>query len=255
MLESPKRREDLEKVIKKAVKTFHEHNLSQFTKDRSLSVGASEVFKCIRQTGITKAKLKEYKKLQKPMPIVDGHGYMLRGTIMEDKFIVPVISEAFKDDPSLEKLYGEQETVTAPDCQWLTATPDGLAEDYQLEFKTADPRKSIKQGPDPNHVLQTHVQMGIFGRKKTYLIYFNASDWADVTVYEITFRPEVYEKAKQRAEQIMTTPWTKLFKEGSITGDCQYCNYRIECDQERIILSVDSSADKIDDRIEDQGKK
>lgn len=234
-----KRRSDLEEKVKLAVKKFHEDNTSSFTKDRSLSVGASEVFKCLRQTGITKAKLKEYKKLGVSMPIVDGHGYMLRGTVMEGTFIVPVISEAFKDDESVANLYGEQETIISPDCEWLTATPDGLADDYQFEFKTADPRKPIKKSPDKSHVLQTHVQMGIFGRKKTYLFYFNASDWSDVTAYEIEFRPEVYEKAKQRATQIMTTPWKDLFKEGSITGDCKFCNYKHECESERLILSLD----------------
>ena len=150
---------------------------------------------------------------------------------MENNFIAPAVELAFKDNSELSNLSSEQETLLSPDSEYLTATPDGLSEDFQLEFKSVDPRKNVKIGPDPKHVRQTHVQMGVFGRKKTYLIYFNSSNYYDVTVWEVNYDEEVYKKAIDRANRIMQHihNWQKLPKEGIITGECQFCEYKRIC--------------------------
>lgn len=212
---------------------FQAENPTQFTRDRSKSVGASEVFKCPRYVWFTKQEIRKQQEENSPTPPNPNGGYMMRGKIIEDNFLAPLFRWAFGDEA--EHLGDEQETLVAPDCEWLTATPDGIIKDpitgekVLVEFKTHDPR-SVMNEPKPEHVLQTHVQMGITGIHTTLLTYVNASDVFNFTVFRIKFDPVIYEEAKKNARMIMEVknPEDLNVINAVIRGECLYCKWRKE---------------------------
>ena len=203
-----------------------------FTRDRSKSVGASEVFQCPRYVYFTKQEIKKQQDNNEPPPRLENGGFMLRGKILEDNFIAPFMGELF--DGKIKNLGDEQETYVAEDCEFLTATPDGIGvcpfTDKKIlwEFKTFDPRVGADSLPKAAHVLQTHVQMGVTGIDTTYLCYFNASDLFDIRVFEINFNETVYDNAKERATNVMRaqSPEELDVTEAVIKGECEYCKYR-----------------------------
>jgi CRISPR/Cas system-associated exonuclease Cas4 (RecB family) len=215
--------------IKETAMQFQVDNSTLFSRDRSKSVGASEIFRCLRAVKYTKDKLKNKTLMLRHNP---KGGFMLRGKIMEDNFIAPVMRNLLGEDG--HHLGDDQETYLAKEGgSFLTATPDGIyKKDYLLEFKTFDPRNALDE-PKYDHVLQTHVQMGVTGIKTfTYLIYFNASDYFDIRVFKIEYDEEIYNRALDRAKRIMNEEAHDLPPEGQIRADCDYCEHKDICGEE-----------------------
>ncbi len=232
---------DFEKKLLNAAAQYQANHQTSFSRDRSLSLGASEVGRCLRASRYAKDKLL-IEGTQPPAPNPRG-GYMMRGKVMEDYYIVPMLREMFPD--TVSGLGDEQETQVHPECEYLTATSDGTFIDEDgteclLEFKTFDPR-AIMDKPKNEHVFQTHAQMAVLGVETyTLLIYVNSSDWFDFRVFKIEYDPHYAAKSVERAETVMTCEdVTKLPKHGKLSGTCRYCDYKEQCEADRPLAEAD----------------
>lgn len=224
------RDDDFAAMLSVGAQKYQADNPTQFTRDRSKSVGASEVFRCPKYVWLSKEEIRKQQKENTPTPLNERGGFMMRGKVMEDYYIVPVMKHIFGDN--VKGLGDDQETLVAKETEYLTATPDGFLVDPEtgetvlVEFKTFDPR-SYPTEPKPEHVLQTHVQMGITGTRKTYLIYVNASDYFDFVVFQIEFDEQIYKRAIERAKQIMTakSPDELDSTINQLRGECYTCKF------------------------------
>jgi hypothetical protein len=220
---------------KKMIAGAMQHQLDTatvFTRNRKLSVGASEIAKCLRMTRYAKDELIAVGK-SKPRPNPSG-GFMLRGSVMEDAYIAPFMQKMLEADGYTVEYMGEnQESFLSQETDFLTATPDGKAskgkEKFLLEYKSLDPRTNLTE-PKPENVFQCHVQMALTGvRTFVYLCYINASDWFDIKVFKIPYDKKVYELAVKRANMVRDKKVLKLPKEGLMTDSCKFCKYKIMC--------------------------
>ncbi|MEQ6333294.1 hypothetical protein [Sphingobium sp. MK2] len=214
--------------------------------DRTLSLGASEVFTCLRKNFFKKFGYEAD----------DDHeqdwGAARRGDVIENNVAVPAVMGILKGtDAKLIYAGSDQETLKKGR---LSATPDGLVIDadddalaqlgipsllgtgeFVVEFKSFDPRSNIKEAKQV-HVGQTQVQMGLmhdltdYRPKFAVIIYFNASFLSDIRCYPVEYDPKVYAKAIERAKLVYATQEpTELMAEGKITGDCALCEFTEEC--------------------------
>lgn len=213
--------------------------------DRNASLGASEVFGCLRKNFFKKHGYEED----------DDHeqdwGAAKRGDIIENHFAVPAVTAILPEGAELIMAGDTQDTLR---IRRLSATPDGLATKLardalaQLgipdiesdcvvtEFKSFDPRANISEEKGI-HRGQVQVQMGLIreltNHRPMYAIifYFNASVLSDIRPYVVRFDEKVYEIAKQRSE-IVYKPGQKpedLPAEGKIDDGCRLCEFTEEC--------------------------
>jgi hypothetical protein len=219
-----------------------------FDHDRTKSVGASEIGSCSRQTFWVKNK--DTKKGAEIDPdYVHDWGARIRGTLMEKVFW----------EPALRAKYGDKLLFAGKDQRTfqvgrLSATPDGLLIDqpydslkefgikdckgqFMIEGKTVDPRTSLVEAREA-HIFQAQTQLGLVRELTPYkpvyslITYTDASFWSEVDEFVIQFDPVLYERAKQRADNIMTARHGKDLKpEGWIGGgkQCQFCAYVKAC--------------------------
>jgi hypothetical protein len=212
--------------------------------DRNASLGASEVFGCIRQAYFKKFGYEED----------DDHeqdwGAAKRGDIIENNFAVPAVKAILPEGAELIYAGDEQDTLR---IRRLSATPDGLAvglardalaqlgipdiesDCVVTEFKSFDPRAHIKE-EKAVHRGQVQVQMGLIREltphKPVYAIifYFNASILSDIRPYVVKFDPKVYQTAKDRSELVYSTNEpSDLPPEGKIDDACRLCAHTEEC--------------------------
>jgi hypothetical protein len=225
-------------------KAFEEITEKDWRYDRAASLGASEVFGCIRKAFFQKHGYEPDDDHE------DDWGAAKRGDIIENNFAVPAVQAILP--PGAELIYagGDQDTLR---IRRLSATPDGLAINLardalaQLgipdlesdcvvtEFKSFDPRAHIKE-EKAIHRGQVQVQMGLIRDltefKPVYAIifYFNASILSDIRPYVVKFDPKVYQTAKDRSELVYTTNEpSDLPPEGKIDDACRLCSFTEEC--------------------------
>lgn len=212
--------------------------------DRNASLGASEVFGCIR---------KSYFKKFGYEPDDDHEsdwGAAKRGDIIENHFAVPAVEAILPEGASLIMAGDNQDTLRK---RRLSATPDGLIinlkrdalkqlgiDDIEsdcvvAEFKSFDPRSHITE-EKAIHRGQTQVQMGLIHELTEYkpqyaiIFYFNASILSDIRPYVVKFDPKVYATAKERAELVFATQDpADLPPEGKIDDTCRLCEFHDEC--------------------------
>jgi hypothetical protein len=225
-------------------KAFEEITEKDWRYDRAASLGASEVFGCIRQAFFKKHGYEED----------DDHeqdwGAAKRGDIIENNFAVPAVQAILPEGAELIYAGEDQDTLR---IRRLSATPDGLAINLardalaQLgipdiesdcvvtEFKSFDPRAHIKE-EKAVHRGQVQVQMGLIREltefKPVYAIifYFNASILSDIRPYVVKFDPKVYQTAKDRSELVYATNEpSDLPPEGKIDDACRLCSFTEEC--------------------------
>jgi hypothetical protein len=227
--------------------------------DRSATVGASEVWYCLKSVW--------YEKRGHEFGIVPAEddnnwGAMERGNLIENHFVVPGLRLAL---PKLGTLPDGVELLMAGKDQKTivlsknSATPDGLIkgltpgpltikgggqeihiEDIQsdcivLEIKSIDPRATLLE-ERARHRGQTHVQLGLIREmtewKPVYAIvlYIDASFINKVTPFVVEFDPEQYAIAKQRAADIYRIDDPLLIMpEGRFSGQCESCRWRVPC--------------------------
>lgn len=230
--------------FKNMFQAYSDSNEKEWKYDRNASLGASEAFGCIR-----KAHFKKF-----GYEPDDGHeqdwGAAKRGDIIENYFAVPAVRSVLPEGAELIYAGDEQETLRKGR---LSATPDGLAINLPrdalsqmgiddllsdclvIEFKSFDPRASIKEAK-PIHVGQTQVQMGLIHALTDYrpeyavVVYFNASWLSDIRVFVVRRDPKVFAAAVARGKQVFACEDPKdLMAEGKISGECSLCEFTEEC--------------------------
>lgn len=212
--------------------------------DRRASLGASEVFQCLRSSFFEKWGY-EQDDLHE-----DDWGAAKRGDIIENHFAVPALQAMLTNGERLLMAGDDQDTLRVGR---LSATPDGMVADaaktalaqlgiddllgtsFVTEFKSFDPRANIKE-EKAVHRGQTQVQMGLLHELTEHrpmyavIFYFNASWLSDIKFYVVKFDPKVYAIAKQRADIVFTDQEpVDVPAEGKIDDSCTFCKYHEEC--------------------------
>lgn len=193
--------------------------------DRSKTVGASEVGKCLRLVAHKKLVGEE---LHRPT----DYGFVKRGDVIEDAWFAPALQAAGLDVSAVGQ---EQVTLIHPDGQ-LSGTPDGWivheGQRYVLECKS---RPVIPERPLRAHHWQVVSNMGIardLGQRAdgAIIIYINPNQLSDIGLFFVSFDPDLYQLTKDRAGLIFDAQtWTDLPAEGRSFGDCSYCPARKDC--------------------------
>lgn len=224
--------------------------------ERAKTIGASEIFSCMRQNFFNKrGELLGYK------PDPDFHeswGATERGNLIENHHVVPSLSTQLPG--GVELLYAGSDQITFVDDK-NSATPDGLfiglpkakrliikcgghfivIEDFKtgclgLEIKSIDPRARLEE-ERVKHFGQTQVGMGMVRDKSKkwkpehwLIIYFDCSFLDHMTPFLIDWEPGIYDAAKKRAPAIWEFDEPTAFQaEGKFSGECEHCKWQNAC--------------------------
>lgn len=235
-----------------SVKAFALLQQKTFGHDRSKTIGASEVGRCIR------AVVADKSQAWQPDPSYENtNGFAVRGNVMEDAWTAPFFEHHVRACGA-ELLYSGQSsqvTLTASKSP-LSATPDGLvvgapktflaewgikdigAPAAVLEFKSLDDRFDKRKLPKPEHYIQTMAQLGMIRlatkHKPQYgaVIYTDASDYFDMSVHPVKFEPEEFQGVLRRAKTMLSGKDPNQFPpEGKMAGgrECRTCKYAQQC--------------------------
>jgi hypothetical protein len=231
--------------------------------DRVTTVGASEVFGCIRSIFFKKIRPDLMDTVDDSL---DGPnwGHTERGNLIENDFVVPKLRAMFGADKCL---YMGTEQKTFKDGR-LSATPDGIVIDLPFdalsmygkkdingdaiatEIKTfggahAEPRKYLIDGvahyeAKLQHIGQNIVQMGAINKNTNFapktgaVLYVNPVNLKDIRVAIVDFDQGIYDHAKVRAESIYETGKTAAdFRAEGLKGGnaCTYCQFKDACQE------------------------
>ena len=212
--------------------------------DRRVTVGSSEIGMCARRVSWQKAE---------PELVSGSWGAALRGTVIEERLWLPAMRKKWGD----RLLYAgrDQKTLVKGD---LSSTPDGILVNLTkpemqellgsserpgpvvVECKSIDPRINL---PDAKaeHLAQVQCQLGLlrdttaFCPRYAVVSYVNASFWDDVAEFVVEYDDKVYQAAKRRAKEILSTPGEDLRPEGLIAGgkECEHCPFVQRCSKAR----------------------
>jgi CRISPR/Cas system-associated exonuclease Cas4 (RecB family) len=219
--------------------------------DRSQSVGASEVFGCLRKAWFGKRGAAfGYKP---DADFVQSWGATKRGDLIENHLVVPAVSLGLKAQaPMATLLYAGEEQETIIEGR-ASATPDGLIVDvppyalqkygiediesdcFTLEIKSIDPRVNLSE-EKAVHRGQVQMQMGLIRDTTKYrpnyavILYIDASFHDKITPFIIKYDQKVYEAGKKRADNVwkIDDP-KKIAPEGKFDKACDYCPYQQAC--------------------------
>ena len=237
-------------MIAEALNAYVAGRSKAWTHDRSMTVGASEVGQCARRIAFAKTMDDPGAAVRMDDDYEDGWGARERGTIIENALFVPAVRARF----GASALYtgDEQRTFSKG---FLSATPDGLLIDQpagalahlgvsdiegdcvDLDCKSIDPRTRLVEAK-AEHVFQIHTQIGLIRETTNFqplwgvISYIDASFLDRITEFPVRFDPVVYERAKDRARQIMTARrGSDLKPEGVIAGgkECNFCPFTRQC--------------------------
>lgn len=215
----------------------------EFDHDRTQSLGASEVFACMRRS--------YYAKFVYPDRAIEEWGMMERGNILENSYMVPYLYHIFGKENCL---YMGDEQISLFD-KLASATPDGMLinqprdilSDYGVpdigpsqslvtEFKSFDPRANLYE-VKPIHSGQAVMQMGMFRKGKQYpnpnyamVFYVNASNVRDIRTFVVPFQKKTYNLGLKRADQLFEAKAPEdCMAEGAFSGECEYCPFTDDC--------------------------
>ncbi|USM11555.1 exonuclease [Citromicrobium phage vB_CbaS-RXM] len=225
-------------------KAYEALNEKEWKYDRRASLGASEVFQCLRKSFFAKWGYEPDDDHE------DDWGAAKRGDIIENYFAVPALRAILECGERLTMEGDTQETLR---IGRLSATLDGLVVDchpnalaqlgiddlesdcFVAEFKSFDPRANINE-EKAIHRGQTQVQMGILHELTEHrpeyavIFYFNASWLSDIKFYVVKRDPKIYEIAKKRAQLVFTDQDpADVDAEGKIDDTCNLCSFHEEC--------------------------
>lgn len=247
---------DFEKIFNDHI----EHNPKEWMYDRNESVGASEVFGCLRKALFDKRG--EKLGFEPDVDFEQRWGATERGNIIENHFVVPAISHHLPADLHLH-YQGEHQTTLRE--MRTSATPDGLITGFprgsrvvvkykehvieidnivsdciNFEIKSIDPMAVLTE-ERKKHNFQTQMQVGLIREKTDWephysvVLYVNASWLDDITPFVVKFEPETYETGKERAEFVFAAEGpSDIMPEGRLDGDCKYCKWTHACGTEII---------------------
>jgi len=243
-----KKPEDTKLDFGKLFEDFNTENQKKWAHDRSTTVGASEVFTCLRKAAFEK-RHKEW-KIEPDPDYRDTWGATRRGDLMENFHVVPAVTNHLPEGATLLMAGDTQETLVFGKA---SATPDGLivglardalsqygiedniTGEVMFEIKSIDPRAKLDEEKG-NHRGQTEMQMGLIREltnHKPYwgiILYVNASFYDDISVFPIEFDEKVYQNGLKRANLVYdVSSAMEIRPEGKMTGDCDYCRWRFAC--------------------------
>jgi hypothetical protein len=234
---------------------YIEANQKKWSHDRSLTVGASEIFDCERKSWFTKLGKKH--GFAPDEEYVEDWGAMERGNIIENNYVVPAVKHHMPEGVKVLYTGDDQETFVAGHN---SATPDGLitglplgcsvrvkagtqdividnikSDCICLEIKSIDPRATLVEERAKHHG-QTQVQIGLFHEKTEWrpyysiVLYIDASFLSKLTPFVVEYDPKIYAEAKERAARIYgETDPIALSPEGRFSGSCQHCKWKVAC--------------------------
>lgn len=225
--------------------------------DRKLTVGASEIFSCLRKNWFEKIGQHEH-GVKQDVDHDERWGAMQRGNIIEDHHVAPTFMEQLPKPLSI--LYAGQKNQQTLVKEKNSATPDGLIvgipkgplritcrgrEDIVinigdeaclgLEIKSIDPRANLHEERTKHHG-QSQVGLGLIRETTEYnpnywlILYVDASFLDDMKAFVVEFDEDIYKSAKRRAEAVFAAKEaTALTAEGKYTGDCDHCKFTEAC--------------------------
>jgi hypothetical protein len=224
--------------------SFSDANEKEWRYDRRASLGASEVFQCLRKSFFEKWGFEPDDDHE------DDWGAAKRGDIIENHFAVPAVESILKNGEQLAFAGDDQDTLR---IGRLSATPDGLvinaaktalaqlgiddieSDCFVTEFKSFDPRTNLKS-EKAVHRGQVQVQMGLLHELTNHrpmyavIFYFNASWLSDIKFFVVRYDPKVYAIAKQRAKIVFTDQDPEdVLAEGKLDDTCHLCKFHEEC--------------------------
>jgi hypothetical protein len=254
---------DLDKIFNDYIATQQK----SWSHDRSLTLGASEVFRCERWNWFDKIGRKQGVK---PDEEPQRWGAMQRGNILEDHFVAPALQGHLPEPLGL--LFAGQSNQRSLVSGRNSATPDGLITGIPegpvritagnvtieipwvrsgcigLEIKSIDPRANLTT-EKAKHRGQSQVGLGLIREKTEYkpdhwlILYVDASFIDNITPFLIDFDPDVYESAKAKATRVFeATCASDMYPEGKLSGDCDHCTFKTACGE--AVLSEYASAKK-----------
>ena len=219
-----------------------------WTHDRSQTVGASEIFGCVRKAWFSK-RGKEF-GYEKDPDYNDDWGAMRRGDVMEDHWIVPAVDLLKEDGVGVSFTGSDQVTLVDG---YNSATPDGIlynlprdalakygvpdiiSDCIMLEMKSIDPRVNLSEEKSV-HRGQVQQQMGLVRKKTKFkpnyavILYVDASFFSQIKVFVVKFEPKVWKVAQERAKNVFETDDpAQLSAEGKFDGSCRYCPFQNAC--------------------------
>lgn len=227
-------------IIKETLDAYATSLKKEWSHDRKETVGASEIGACSRRTWFIK------RSPEAPESPSSNYGAALRGNIIEDNFWFPAMRQKYGQS----FMFGGSDQRTLTD-DFLSATPDGLLIDLPRDFlnrfdiedmesdciltecKSIDPRVDLRKEKE-QHAFQVQVQLGLMNEKTNYkpkyaiISYIDASFLHEVTEFVIKFDPNIFDQAKKRAKEILTSESPEdLEPEGWILGgsECNYCPF------------------------------
>lgn len=239
--------------------------------DRSTTVGASEVFNCLRSLVYDK-RHREF-KIEPPDASDQKWGAMERGNIIENAFVVPGLHAGLPPELHLE-LAGEQQDTLVLDRN--SATPDGIitglkpgplrikgcdqdifipdirSDCIALEIKSIDPRVPLLEEKARHHG-QSQVQLGIIRELTPYkpffavVLYIDASFIDKITPFVVEFNPDIYAEAKRRAHDVWSVNDPMMVvPEGRFTGQCEKCRWAGPCNKQTL-ASIPAASNELED--------
>jgi len=231
--------------------------------DRNLSMGASEVFDCLRKAYFKK------NKFEQDADFDQSWGAMERGNLIEDFYVVPALDVGLPEGVDLIGAGQSDQTTFLDEVNKLSATPDGLIaglpsdalklygiEDIEsdcitVEVKSIDPRVSLTE-EKAIHRGQVNVQMGLireqtdFQPRYAVILYIDASFLDNITPFVVRFDEKTYAAAKVRSRKVFAaTKPEDLAAEGKITGGCKFCPYQKRCNGINLAAVPTESFDKV----------
>lgn len=252
--------------FKKMFHDYAEQNQKTFTHDRTKTLGASEVFGCIRMAWAKKHGVEKNDEEQ-------SWGATARGDLIEQYHVVPILDSMLPEKSGYIGAGTEQKTFVDMD-KFLSATPDGLIDgldrdalqDYGIddiesdcivtEIKSIDPRVNLTE-EKAIHRGQVIIQMGLIRTQTNFkpmyalIMYFDASFLDKMSFYVVKFDEDVYEQAGIRSTKVFTTndPST-LRAEGKMNNGCDFCQYTAWCSKltEDSMPPSDTSTDTLEQR-------
>jgi histone H3/H4 len=219
----------------------------QWGHDRTLTLGGSEVFGCIRKAWYSRHGA------TKDSDYHESWGATRRGDMIENHHVVPAMEWASANDGFKVDYAGSDQQTLFCDGVPMSVTPDGLihgigrdwlsrygiadikSDCVMFEIKSIDPRVDLSEEKSIHHG-QTQIQMGLvrentkFSPHYAVILYVNASFLDDMNVFIVEWDEKKYEVAKARAHVVYETESPNLLmREGRIDGSCTYCPFKGTC--------------------------
>lgn len=220
--------------------------------DRSLTLGASEAFRCLRWNYYLKFHPELADKSRMSM------GFATRGNVMENHYVVPMLKRIFGEDRVLfaseeQESFVLQRNSATPDSLIFPETRDVLkkygiddiqSDCFATEIKSFDPMMVLDE-EKAFHRGQGIMQLGLFRELTEHkpefvvVLYVNASDYLDIRPFVVQFDPIVFAAGRARAKRVYEAKEAyALEAEGMHNGQCENCPFIRACRGEEVARAV-----------------